>query len=66
MTHGSIDLRNDDATAAHVAEALRLQTQFGHDYASAHLRALGVQAQLAQRLLAIRYERRSTKHQSVA
>lgn len=66
MTQCSIDLRNDDTTAAHVAEALRLQTQFGHDYASAHLRALGVQTQLAQRLLAIRYERRITKHQSVA
>ncbi len=62
MQQRSNDLRQDDATAAFVSDALRLQIQFGHEYASAHLRALGVQAQLAQRLLAIRYERRMSKH----
>jgi len=58
MRQRMIDLRNDDATAAHISAALRLQTQFGYDYASAHLRSLGVQPQLAQQLLSIRYDRR--------
>lgn len=58
MRQRMIDLRNDDATAAHIAAALRLQKQFGYDYACAHLRSLGVPPQLAQQLLSIRYDRR--------
>ena len=58
MRQRIIDLRNDDATAAHIADALRLQTQYGFEYACAHLQLHNVPPQLAQRLLSIRYERR--------
>ncbi len=58
MRQRIIDLRNDEATAAHIADALRLQTEYGYERACDHLRALGIQPQLAQRLLAIRYDRR--------
>jgi hypothetical protein len=53
-----IDLRNDGATAVLVSYALRLQAQYGYDHASDHLQAQGIPTQVAQRLLAIRYERR--------
>jgi hypothetical protein len=59
MRQRIIDLRHDGATAAHVSAALQLQAEYGFDYASAHLQALGIDPHLAQRLLAIRYERRS-------
>ncbi|MES2014987.1 MAG: hypothetical protein V4484_00720 [Pseudomonadota bacterium] len=59
MRQRIIDLRNDETTAAHIAEALRLQTLYGYEYASDHLQTVGVQPQLAQRLLAIRYDRRA-------
>ena len=58
MRQRMIDLRNDDATAAHITDALRLQNQFGYEYACEHLKSLGVAPQLAQRLLSIRYDRR--------
>ena len=58
MRQRLIDLRIDDATAAHISDALRLQSEFGYDYACAHLRSLGVQQEMAQRLLSIRYDRR--------
>ncbi len=66
MRQRIIELRSDDATAAHVAEALRLQTQFGYDYACEHLLSLGVPPQMAQRLLSIRYDRRTGQRQVVA
>jgi hypothetical protein len=59
MRQRIIDLRHDGATAAQVSQALQLQAQYGYQYASEHLQALGVDAHLVQRLLAIRYERRS-------
>ena len=52
------DMRSDAKTAAHLSQALRLQSQFGHERAYSYLRALGVDAQLAQRVLAVRFERR--------
>lgn len=59
MRQRIIDLRIDDTTAAHIADALRLQALYGYEQASNHLREVGVQPQLAQRLLAIRYDRRT-------
>ena len=59
MRQRLIDLRIDKATAAHFIDALRLQNEYGYDYACAHLRSLGVHPQLAQRLLSIRYDRRA-------
>ena len=61
MRQRIIDLRIDDVTATHIADALRLQTEYGYQHACDHLRALGVQPQLAQRLLAIRYDRREAQ-----
>jgi hypothetical protein len=58
MRQRIIDLRIDEDTAAHIADALQLQLQYGYDHASAHLQSVGVNSQLAQRLLAIRYDRR--------
>ncbi len=54
-----IDFRVDQDTAALVADALKLQAQYGFEFARRHLLAQGVEAQLAQRLLGIRYERRA-------
>ena len=65
MRQRIIELRNDDATAAHITDALRLQTQFGYEYACAHLKLLGVAPQLAQRLLSIRYDRRTREQSEV-
>ena len=56
------DFRVDSGTAALLADALKLQAQFGFEYAHRHLQAQGVEAQRAQRLLAIRYDRRSRRH----
>jgi hypothetical protein len=53
-----IDLRVDEDTAAHISDALQMQMQYGYDYACDHLQSLGVPPQVAQRLLAIRYDRR--------
>ena len=61
MRQRIIDLRIDDVTATHISDALRLQTEYGYQHASDHLRALGVQPQLAQRLLALRYDRREAQ-----
>jgi hypothetical protein len=61
MRQRIIDLRNDKATAERIADALRLQTQYGYEHARAFLHELGIDAQLAQRLLAIRYDRRSAQ-----
>ena len=36
-------------------------SEYGYQHASDHLRALGVQPQLAQRLLALRYDRREAQ-----
>ncbi len=56
------DVRTDRTTAQHIAQALKLQSQYGFDYARAHLLSIGVEAQLAARLLSIRYERRAPVH----
>ena len=61
MRQRIIDLRIDDVTATHISDALRLQTEYGYQHASDHLRALGVPPQLAQRLLALRYDRREAQ-----
>ena len=61
MRQRIIDLRIDDVTATYIADALRLQAEYGYQHACDHLRALGVQAKLAQRLLAIRYDRREAQ-----
>ena len=61
MKQRIIDLRGDAVTAAHVAEALQLQAAFGYEYARDYLLELGVEAQVAQHLLAIRYERRAAQ-----
>lgn len=53
------DVRTDTNTAGHITEALKLQTQYGYDFAQRHLLALGVDPALAIRLLSIRYERRA-------
>ncbi len=53
-----IELREDGPTAAYVSDALRLQAQFGYEHAADYLRALGVDTELAQRMLGIRYDRR--------
>lgn len=53
------DFRVDAGTAALLADALKLQAQYGFEFAHRHLQAQGVEAQRAQRLLAIRYERRA-------
>lgn len=58
MRQRIIDLRIDDTTAGYIADALQLQVQFGYDHASDYLQKQGVNPQLAQRLLAIRYDRR--------
>jgi tryptophan synthase beta subunit len=59
MRQRIIDLRNDETTAGYIADALQLQVQYGFDHATHYLHAHGVNAQLAQRLLAIRYDRRA-------
>ena len=56
-----IDLRGDAATAAHISAALRLQAQFGHERAYGYLLAHRISAQLALRVLAVRFERRHDK-----
>jgi len=53
-----IELRDEGPTAAYISDALRLQAQFGHEHAADFLRALGVECNLARRMLAIRYDRR--------
>lgn len=53
-----IDLRNEGPTAAYISDALRLQALFGHEHACDYLKSLGVDTQLAQRVLEIRYDRR--------
>ena len=53
-----LDLRGDSKTAACISHALRLQALFGHERASSHLKAHGVEPALALRVLAVRYERR--------
>lgn len=57
------DVRTDPDTAEHITQALRLQAQYGFDVARRHLLALGVDSNLAQRLLSIRYERRAATGQ---
>ncbi len=54
----AIDARRDVNTAARISEALRLQSHHGHERAMAFLRASGTDLQLAQRVLAVRFERR--------
>lgn len=66
MRQRIIDLRIDEATAQRIADALRLQTQYGYEHARDFLHALGIDSQLAQRLLAIRYDRRAGKAVHVA
>lgn len=61
MRQRIIDLRIDDTTAGHIADALQLQVQYGYDHASDYLQKQGVNPQLAQRLLAIRYDRRGAQ-----
>ena len=61
MRQRIIDLRIDDTTAGHIADALQLQVQYGYDHASDYLQKQGVNPQLAQRLLAIRYDRRGVQ-----
>ena len=61
MRQRIIDLRIDDTTAGYIADALQLQVQYGYDHASDYLQKQGVNPQLAQRLLAIRYDRRSVQ-----
>ena len=58
------DVRTDSNTADHIAEALGLQAQYGFDFARRYLLSLGVDAALADRLLAIRYERRAAVRQA--
>lgn len=53
-----IELRKEGPTAGYITDALRLQAQCGHEYALNFLKALGVERELAQRLLALRYDRR--------
>lgn len=53
-----IDLRDTGPTAAYISDALRLQAQFGHDHAAEYLKSLGVDSDLAHRMLGIRYDRR--------
>ncbi len=53
-----IDARRDVKTAARISEALRLQSHHGHDRAIAFLRSSGIDPELAQRVLAVRFERR--------
>lgn len=53
-----IELREEGPTAAYISDALRLQAQFGYEHASDYLKALGVDTELAQRMLGIRYDRR--------
>ncbi len=53
------DFRTDQNTAEHIAEALQLQAQYGFDYAKRHLHLLGIETQLALRMLAMRYDRRA-------
>jgi hypothetical protein len=53
-----IELRDEGPTAAYISDALRLQAQFGHEHAADYLKALGVERELAQRMLGIRYDRR--------
>ena len=58
-----VDARTDLDTAGHIAKALQLQAHYGFDFARGHLLALGVDSALAQRLLAVRYQRRrATRH----
>ena len=64
MRQRTFDLRNDDATAAHISEALRLQIKYGYEYASKQLLSHGVPPQLAQRLLSIRYDRRVSEQRA--
>ena len=64
MRQRIIDLRTDETTAGYIADALQLQVQYGYDHASDYLQSKGVNPQLAQRLLAIRYDRRGV-HASV-
>jgi hypothetical protein len=66
MRQRIIDLRNDETTAGYIADALQLQVQYGYDHASEYLNARGVNPQLAQRLLAIRYDRRGLQASSNA
>jgi hypothetical protein len=54
------DVRTDRNTALHIREALSLQALYGFDFAREHLLAQGIEQQLALRMLAIRYERRSS------
>ena len=61
MRQRIIDLRIDDTTAGYIADALQLQVQYGYDHASDYLQKQGVNPQLAQRLLAIRYDRRGVQ-----
>lgn len=58
------DVRTDSNTADYIAEALRLQAQYGFDFARRHLLSLGVDAALTDRLLSIRYERRAAVRQA--
>lgn len=60
MRQRIIDLRIDEDTAAYIADALKLQLQYGYDHACDYLKSVGVNSQLAQRLLAIRYDRRGS------
>ncbi len=53
------DFRVDTGTAELLADALKLQAQYGFEFAHRHLQAQGLEAQRAQRLLAIRFDRRS-------
>lgn len=53
------DFRTDPDTAEHIAEALKMQSEFGFDIARRHLLSLGIESQLALRMLAIRFERRA-------
>ncbi len=56
------NFRVDAGTAALLSDALKLQAQYGFEFAHRHLQAQGVDAQRAQRLLAIRYDRRAPAH----
>ena len=56
-----IDLRGGPATAAHIFAVLRLQAQFGHERAYSYLLGYRICPQLAQRVLAVRFERRHDK-----
>ncbi len=57
-----IDARRDVKTAARISEALRLQSHHGHERAIAFLRSSGIDPQLAQRVLAVRFERRRSAY----